>query len=283
MNFASQCIYAGFWGSDDATSVDSSSFPQDASGTTATTRWIAKPKVTYWAWTAVSYFDDYIAAQSSQTDTRMTASQYEFSANTYTLTSTLNLLGSVVFVPSSNGNYGHAMVITKLTGSDRNQMFYSAHTSDVQNARLSDYYPSCKLKFTVPVKMIEVVSCTGSAHSYTTISNQQNGTDCSCNNCGHCKLYVKNDLQGCVSTGATVTLTGGTNVTCYRMAMKVQRVGSSTATWLGEVTNTNSYSASYKFTQAGLYIVTLYARDTNPDVYPNDTTSVSSTYVIRVG
>lgn len=74
MNFASQCVYAGFYGSDDATSVTAGTFPQDKSGTSSTSRWYAKPVEPYWAWTAVSLFDDYVEAQSSMSDTRMSAS-----------------------------------------------------------------------------------------------------------------------------------------------------------------------------------------------------------------
>lgn len=258
-------------------------FPQDKSGTVQTTRWYAKPVDPYWTWTAVSYFDDYVEAQSSMSDTRMRASYYEYNAGAYTFSNPSNLLGAAALVPGTDAStLGHAVIITAQNGLSRNQLYYSAHTADVQNARLSDYYSSTMIKFIVPTSMVHVTTCEYGTHTFSaTVSGS--AYDSTCNKCGECNLYIKNNLQGRVSMGSTVTLTGQTNMTCYRMAMKVQRVGSSTVSWLGEVTNTSTYSKSYTFSQAGLYVVTLYARDTNPDLYPEDTTSVDCSYVIRVG
>ena len=39
MNFVSQCFYAGFYGSNDETSISNRRFPQDNIGSTADSRW----------------------------------------------------------------------------------------------------------------------------------------------------------------------------------------------------------------------------------------------------
>ena len=48
-----------------------------------------------------------------------------------------------------------------------------------------------------------------------------------------------------------------------------------------EIYNSYNTSNSYKFTQTGLYTITTYARDKNPDIY-GDSVAVSSSYTIRV-
>ena len=128
--------------------------------------------------------------------------------------------------------------------------------------------------------MNETTQCTnGGAHTYTTYASSY-GQDSTCNTCGYCKLYVKNTLQNCVSQGSSITLSGGTNQQVYRMAMKVVAPNGDVS-WLGEETCTNSYNRTFQFNQKGLYTITLYARDINPDAYPNDSTSVCGTYTIR--
>lgn len=81
MNFASQAIYAGFSGSNNLTSVNAGTAPQDtvgiAAGQTnaAQTKWYAKPASTYWAWTSCGYFRDYIDYSINDTETRLRAVQ----------------------------------------------------------------------------------------------------------------------------------------------------------------------------------------------------------------
>ena len=287
MNFVSQCFYAGFYGSNDTASIDGGNFPQDIDGSTASSRWYAKPTSTYWAWTAVTPFNNYIQTCASSTSgTRMTALQYSFpeapdeNADGFTFSTPYSLKGALAEVTGSEGPYGHAVLITTENGKNRDQLYYTAHTSDAKHILFSISYPSCPVRIIIPVSMDRTTQCSGgNLHAYSTYTSTY-GQDSTCNHCGYCKLYVKNTLRNCVKIGSTITLAGTTSQTVYRLAMKVVSP-SGVVTWLGEETCTDSYSCAFQFNQEGLYTITLYARDLNPDIFPDTSISISNTYTIR--
>ena len=108
MNFASQAIYAGFSGSNNLTSVNAGTAPQDTVGiaagqpNAAQTKWYAKPASTYWAWTSCGYFRDYIDYSVTDTETRLRAVKKTITASSdFSEVGTANLIGSIIHV---NGN-----------------------------------------------------------------------------------------------------------------------------------------------------------------------------------
>lgn len=289
MNFVSQCFYAGFYGSNDETSISNRRFPQDNIGSTADSRWYANPLYTHWSWTAIEDFNSYLSyCNSASSETGMSALQYTFPAATgsgsqgYTLSTPYSLRGVLAEVDGSGGNYSHAVLITTENGSDRNQLYYTAHTTDAKHILFSSTYPTCPVRIVIPVAVRELTQCSGgNAHTYSSVPSAR-GQDSTCSHCGYCKLYVKNNLKNCVEQGTTLTLSGSTSQTVYRLAMEVKAENSSTTTWLGEELCTSSYSRSFTFNQKGLYTITLHARDLDPTYYPNESTSVYCTFTIRV-
>lgn len=145
MNFASQVVYAGFYGSNNAAQVNAGNVPQDKVGTSnANSKWYAKPASTYWAWTSCKGFRDYITYSSSDSATRLYASMQTIESGAdFAAVGQANLLGSILHVEenSTTANpYGHAVVITKVEGTGRDQIYFSAHSSNKQNAKLSEAY-----------------------------------------------------------------------------------------------------------------------------------------------
>ena len=275
MNFVSQCLHAGFYGSNDYTSIRvNKDFPQDKDGTL---QW----KVTDGPWYAISSFRDYLSyCETASGESYMTAQQSLFDAY-----SGINATaGCVALVKGTAGDFGHAVLIDTVNGTSRDKIYFTGHTSDKKHAQFSDYYNSCKVRIITPVSMTEIKPCTGGngLHGYSTFSSVV-GVDATCYRCGYCKLYIKNTLQNCVAQGRSLQLSSTTNQKAYRMSAKVALLDSNgnetSVTWMGESTYTNSFSFNYTFTQKGLYAITVYARDIDP-TYPASV-SVSSTYTIR--
>lgn len=286
-NFASQCVWAGFGGDNTSSSISGAVIPMDNVGTN---RWYANPTATYWAWTACSYFRNYISSSSSSSDTRVFADIYDVAGNVNSFSGLpiypVEMIGSVMHVYGSYGAYDHAIVITNVTGNTRNDVYFCAHTSHRKNAKLSDFWPaqstdvdSGRIKVIVPTTSCEVVSCAGrSSHTYSSIS-AGNGTDSICNNCGYCPMYVACNWINPVSVNSSATLSATVSLNAYRIAMKVVAPNGTTA-WLNQASNSSSISNSYTFTQTGLYTITVTARDTNDSISGSITRS--GTYQVRV-
>lgn len=122
-----------------------------------------------------------------------------------------------------------------------------------------------------------VANCSG--HTYTTISPASDGTDGKCNTCNYERLRVTVNTFAPFATNTTKNITGSASINCYRMSASVT-TPDSTVTWLGDVMNTSTYSKSYTFSTAGIYTVTLYARDINDSL--SGSFSKGTTYQIRV-
>ena len=164
------------------------------------------------------------------------------------------LLGSVVLLYDD----GHAMVISKVTGSSPSQIFVSAHTSDVKLVPLSQCFDSTDYSLGYHIIVPE------GYYSYTNTPN--------------CRVVSK--WQDAVAQNTTLNLSatavrksGGS---VYRMAMRII-TPSGAEQWQGETLNTTKYSKSYQFTEKGLYTITVYARETS-----SSSNSVSSTISVRV-
>lgn len=241
MNFASQCMFAGFGGSDDSP-INTTAIPMDRQGAGYYDYWYKDAGT----WTGTLSFQGYCDKVNHNLgspipkENNMYVDTYETGPNSAGIYDYANRLpGSVVFIYDGSDNYGHAMVVGKVTGSASSQIFVSAHTNDVKLQPLSQCCGGRTFKIVVP----------SSFYAYT---NKP-------------ALRVTSSWKNNVPSGTSVTfsataqrLSGGT---CYRMSMKVVSPSGKT-TWLGEKTNTNSYSATTTLTEKGLYKITAYARET---------------------
>lgn len=276
MNFASQCIYAGFLGSNDISDINSKSFPQDNVGNSSNAMWVgASP---YYSWISNTAFYNYMVNSASDTGTRIKGSITTYGKDDYYITTPSNLLGAVIQGNGSAGEFQHAVIVTGKEGTGRNQIYVTSHTADKKHVPLSDFWTTGKIRVILPTSAVQVVSCPYDNHSYSTIPYDR-GLDSICNSCGTSRLFLRNVLLNCVPVGSTQTLQGYPSIRCYRMAMKVIAPNGEVS-WLGEVLNEYSYTKSFTFTQRGLYTITLYARDVNPDYY-SSSVNIHNTYTVR--
>ena len=262
MNFASQAIYAGFSGSNNLTSVNAGTAPQDTVGiaagqpNAAQTKWYAKPASTYWAWTSCGYFRDYIDYSVTDTETRLRAVKKTITASSdFSEVGTANLIGSIIHV---NGNkpLGHAVIVNNATGTARNQIYFTAHSPNAKNLNLAEEY-SGQMVSIRPTYFYDVTTCTGANTSHTFSS-----TNSKCARCGYVRTYIIPTLLTPMAKNTQITLTARTNHTVSSISMSVKNPNGAT-TNLGTVTNTNSISKVYTPTVAAhpndLYTVTVTA------------------------
>ena len=255
MNFASQCMYAGFGGSDDKAAIDSYAYPMEQAGSSWYTNSSGNKSP---SWAGTLSFLNYANAANGIVPSQDNILFNVYFTNASDLKDIYNwqnrLLGSVLLV----NNDGHAMVISKVTGSSTSQIFVSAHTNDVKLVPLSQCLSAADKSNGYHVIIPD------SYYSYTNTPN--------------CRVVSK--WQDAVSKNTTLNLSAtavrksGGNV--YRMAARVI-TPSGTEKWLGEEYNTTSYNRSYQFAEKGLYQVTTYARELSSSV-----SSVSSTISVRV-
>lgn len=277
MNFASQAIYAGFSGSNNLTSVNAGTAPQDtvgiAAGQTnaAQTKWYAKPASTYWAWTSCGYFRDYIDYSINDTETRLRAVKKPITASSdFSEVGTANLIGSIIHVNGSKP-LGHAVIVNNATGTARNQIYFTAHSPNAKNLNLADEY-SGQMVSIRPTYFYDVTTCTGANTSHTFSS-----TNSKCARCGYVRTYIIPTLLIPMAKNTQITLTARTNHTVSSISMSVKNPNGAT-TNLGTVTNTNSISKVYTPTVAAhpndLYTVTVTAVSA-------DGVTTSSTWTFR--
>ena len=279
-NFASQSIWAGFGGNNNAEAISNKEIPMDNVGSTANTNWTGN-SVLYNTWISTSSFENYINNSSAQ-DTRMSAIILDFK-NTDAEISGVEV-GDVMHVynSSTERSYDHAIVITDVFSTNRNDIYFCAHTTDRKDLKVSDYYPvgtHGELRLIKPTLFTIISNCPNGSHTYSSVSDG-NGFDATCNSCGYNRLFITNNMHAPLALGTRANLTATATGRIYRFATSVE-TPSGQIIWLNQTTNSASTSNTYTFAERGLYTITTYARDKNPDVY-SDSVSVSNAYTVRV-
>ena len=259
-NFASQCVWAGFGGSDTLDDIDNLKFPMDRDGDM---EWYCgESGVWTGSWINTHRFYEYVEASSSEKiGTRMSGSIYILPAGQSFAgisNATTRLLGAVLQVYGSKTDYGHSIVATGVTGTGLSDITFCANSPMRKAAKLSDYreFISNPIRVIIPSSMIRSKVCSSSGHTYASSST---GTSCYCTRCGDCKLTITGSLSIPLRLGTTKTITGTANVKCFRIAIGITKPSGST-TWR-EFTSTSSGSVSYTFNERGLYTVVVAARD----------------------
>lgn len=255
MNFASQCIFAGFGGSD-SDPIDTSAIPMDRVGNDYYKEWYKDSGT----WTGTLSFQSYCdrvdrkAGKPVPTENNLYVDMYRIGPNSAAINSYMtHLPGSVVFVLDKDGDLGHAMVIAKVTGSSSSQIFVSAHTKDVKLQPLSQCNSGYEFRLVVPVAY----------YAYTGVPS----------------MRVLTEWKDNVRVGTSVTFTGravrSTGGNCFRMTMKVVSP-SGKISWLGEKTNLSVYNGTITLDEKGLYKITTIAKE-----FSASPSNVSQTIALR--
>lgn len=237
ISFVSQCIWAGFGGSNLINTINSHSFPMDTQGSN---KWYSSSTRNYSnSWISNGAFRTYADGSNQAT------SEIGLRTNRYwidegeSFSSISNyatvLLGSLLQVVAWNGDdYGHAVIVTDVEGSSRNQVYYCAHTNMAKHKKLTDGgYGSCPIYVYAPTSFYTGSVSTGPIIEVT--------------------MYRP------VHIGTQLTLTATSNTT---YAHFVQRVTAPSGTY-AEYTfdNTSEFTQSHTFSENGLYTIHVFGTD----------------------
>lgn len=284
-NFASQCVWAGLCGNNQAASISGKNYPMDASGTGNTGCWYENGSGGFdsgRSWITCSGFQNYIIANyANPSDITLTGSWYTtetFSGISNQITSPAHLPGSVLHVRGGDGSdLGHAIFITSASSLDPDDITYCANTSEARNERLGaeETYVTNDVFLIIPIHFLVDTSCT--THTYAPMSTAPGGYSTKCSVCGRSDLRITANMTAPIPVGTMWTISGVTNYDCYRMAINIKHTDG-TNIWY-EFSNTDTATFPYTFKVTGLYTITIAARDTNPDV---DSTSNGTNRVFTV-
>lgn len=257
MNYGSQCVWAGFGGSETAASVNSHTQPMDTSGDYMWYGRSASGESVSHSWISCQAFRTYLTdtKDASGAGGSNAASDPGIYATILTVGDSApitgvepqELVGAVAHVDGASGSYGHTIVLTAATGNQRSQIWFCGHTKNVTNVKLGDYY-TCSMKVYIPRYMRAGVS--------------QSNT------------ILPTRIQP-VTVGETSILSARAANPQYRMWLNVTAPdGQALRTGFAE--NWNVSEAAYTFDQIGLYQVDCCAMEAS-----QDSPVVSVTYYVR--
>lgn len=150
MNFASQCMWAGFGGDQTDSAIGGKALPMDTVGENQWFGCAAYSKKFSHGWISCQSFRQYLTGNREGTgrsgsndaaDTGMYATILDVAAGSgfYGVTAE-ELLGAAAHVEGSGGAYSHAIVFTAVTGTKRSEVWFCGHTKDITHVKLGDYY-----------------------------------------------------------------------------------------------------------------------------------------------
>lgn len=150
MNFASQCMWAGFGGSESPQTAGGRSLPMDASGASRWYGQIRGGRSSTSSWVSCRGFRSYLtgspdASGNGGSNGGMDAGMYAVildaaAGSPLSGVSPEELVGAAAHVDGSGGAYAHAIVITAAAGLQRSQIWFCGHTRDVSHMKLGDCY-----------------------------------------------------------------------------------------------------------------------------------------------
>lgn len=160
MNFASQCIWAGFGGSETAAAVNGRWQPMDNAGGSL---WFSRAhggKGVAESWISCQAFRNYLTGtrdasgsggSNAGKDSGMYATVLSVAKGSQVVgVEPEELVGAAAHVDGGGGSYSHTIVITAAEGSRRSQIWFCGHTKNVSNVKLGDCYSSCPMKIYIP-------------------------------------------------------------------------------------------------------------------------------------
>ncbi len=291
INFGSQCIWAGFQGSNDEDSIKNHAVPMDAGGTW---QWYGREvddkDVSYITWRSNKYFNRYMegmnasgASEAGILSRIIELPQVSGSGNGELEVEPFGLLGSVMQVKGGSTDYAHAIFVVGINPTKarftRNEVYFCSHTNNRRNACLGDWFPTCKIRIFEPYWYREVSYCTQPSHTYSRMT-AGTGSDATCNNCGYVRMIIDPYMIKPVTKGSRATIGGTANILCDTMKIVV-KTPSGAERVMGITRNQRIFHLYYTFQEKGLYEITVYATDKNSNVYADSVTR-SVTYTVRV-
>ena len=280
-NFASQCIWAGFGGSNHSTAISERQYPMDSSGTY---KWYPGTQ----SWAGVFSMVNYANGMNSSSSTEAGWLSNVNVVNQASQLPSMDYKGAVLMIPgrktvqqpdgstvSQIVDFGHAIVA--ISGTSYTNIRYCGHTANAFNALLSDYSDlsagSRPVKVILPTQYRLYSTCT---HSYSSIPSGS-GLDSICNSCGESRLHF-------ILSGAYDTTNGYTIISGYEAhSLKPYSIDVSIYTSSGSLIrsfptqyNKNTFSFSHSFASPGLYTIRVEVTDCDGSLYYETTRSYYS-------
>jgi hypothetical protein len=285
MRFVSQCLWAGFGGSNDTASIQACKAMdrQDENGTDKLV-WFGRNvqsglTTESHSWISVSVFDLYIHHKyldsagnpqtASSSEDRMRCSTYEVARTQNQMlsgssnTNNYKLLGAAGLIIKPNQSiYSHAILITQVKDSSgvatRDTVYFTAYNGCYKNYKLSAVYYKGQS------------SNTGYELEVVMPGYLQNGNPSGDN-------YFYGELMPTLTTGSSKVVTAKARDTASTMCMYIYKPNASTASYSFYGSNCSTLqSSSITFNQTGLWRVVI--RSSNSDPNPLAT----YTFTIRV-
>lgn len=269
--FVSQCIWAGFGGSNTQTDINN----RRGMDTSGSYQWWST-KTLYnnpeyndpdslsdkgWnSWVYCPQFKVYVdAVKNSSDESGVVCDTYAVPYNSDNMVGTsgltkTDLIGAALHVKGSSGALGHAIIVNNATGTTRDKVYYTSYNNCAKNILLSTSFPSNttssnnKIYVMVPRTLREGNGAT--------------------------ENYLYGDLQNALvkgTSGVTRTLYGRANSAVATLTMRVYAPNATIATHTFSATNKTVVSGSVLFNQVGEWRVVV-----------SGTGLTSFTYLVRV-
>lgn len=244
MNFASQSMWSGFYGSQQSRAViDSHILPMDSDGTY---KWYGTSKDSTdktASWTSCENFRNYLTGNTDGTGTSGSNAADDIGMKAIIIkvpsgaaisgTTKDKLIGAIAHVKGRGGPYAHAIILTDATALTRDKIWYCAHTTDSKYIKLGDSYGGA-IKVFIP--------------QYIRCSTPQTN-------------IIKTNMLRPISIGTTKSVSFSTDKIQNKMTIIIT---SPSGTYSQQSsTSSSTCSISYKFNTAGLYKVDCYAKPTS--------------------
>lgn len=255
VRFVSQCLWAGFGGSNTKADIDNK-LTMNTTGDSRYRWYGTSTSAEGHAWISTIKFKEHIENVNNGTLSdgiycRVKDVDYNSDVLTGGEISQSDLLGAALLVKGGAGELRHAIILTQVSGSMRNQVYFSAYNKCAKNVLLSTKFPSDS---TDPNTKIKVM-----APRYLRNGNVPSGT------------YLYGELKNTLIKGASVTVKGFASESVPTLRLYVYAPSGQNAQYTFGAHVTNQVSGRVTFNEAGFWRVVVSA----PGI-------ASNTYTIRV-
>lgn len=253
-NFVSQCIWAGFNGSNAVNQIYDANTGKyspimDSSGNYLWRGTVPGSSANSASWTScygkdptTIGFRKYIAGEYDSGDPDMIVTKGELSSSQNFSGIYTNLKGALLHV--SGG--GHAIIVTDVKGPSRDDVLFCGHTSDRKALSIGDMHGKDSIYYFIPEKI-----------------RVQNPPE----------VKITAALSRPVAVGTAITARGNTDITCASLQITVKSPSGSS--YSGSATNARTVSRAVTLNEEGLYTITVTAKKTTTS------SPVSYVYTIR--
>lgn len=151
MNFVSQCMWAGFGGSQAQDAISASASPMDTEGDSIWySRGVNSDEEPVLSWVSCQSFRKYLTGELDGSGTAGSNAAADMGMYTAIIDAgpgspitgvpVDSLIGAAAHVEGAGGPYAHAIILTAAAGTSRSDIWFCSHTKNLTHIKLGDYY-----------------------------------------------------------------------------------------------------------------------------------------------